>query len=93
MEQGSAITEHIRRILRPYSANWSGMLGRGDLLIPQRDISRVVEAILDAVRADISRQREASDAELFEALMETRRADSVQDQMNLLLRRFRILCK
>ena len=69
------------------------MLGRGDLLIPQRDISRVVEAILDAVRADISRQREASDAELFEALMETRRADSVQDQMNLLLRRFRILCK
>jgi hypothetical protein len=89
----TAIAERIRQILRPYSVNWSGLRGRGDLVIPQREIAQVVDEILVALRDGDTRPREASDPELFAALMETRRADSVQTQMELLRRRFRILCR
>lgn len=88
-----SITDRIRRILRPYAANWSGTLGRGDVLIPQREIPKVIDELVDAVRTDLTRQREATDGELFDALMESRRAGSVQDQMALLRHRFQILCR
>jgi hypothetical protein len=89
----TVVAERIRQILRPYSVNWSGLRGRGDLVIPQREIAQVVDEILATLRDDDSRPREASDQELFATLMETRRADSVQTQMELLRRRFRILCR
>jgi hypothetical protein len=88
-----SVSERIREVFRPYAANWSGVLGRGDVLIPQREISQVIDEIVDAVRGDLVRHREATDGELFEALMESRRAGSVQDQMELLRGRFRILCR
>ncbi len=91
MAQTVSLSERIRQVLRPYGANWAGTLGRGDVLIPQREIPRVIDDIVDAVRCELTRQREASDAELFEALMDSRRAGSVQDQMALLRQRFQIL--
>ncbi len=93
MKQQGPISDRLREILRPYAANWSGTLGRGDVLIPQREIPQIIEEIVDAVRAEIARPREASDPELFDALMESRRAGSVQDQMAFLRGRFQILCR
>jgi hypothetical protein len=89
----STIAEQIRQILRPYSVNWSGLRGRGDLVIPQREIAQVVDEIEDALRDGGDPPREASDPELFDALMETRRSGSVQTQMELLRRRFKIVCR
>ena len=91
MTHEGTIVERIRQVLRPYAANWSGILGRGDVLIPQRELPKVIDEILDIASGDGARQREATDAELFEALMESRRAGSVQDQMELLRTRFQIL--
>jgi hypothetical protein len=91
VKQASPISDRLREILRPYAANWSGTLGRGDVLIPQREISQVIDEIVDAVRTELTRHREASDAELFEALMDSRRTGSVQDQMAFLRNRFKIL--
>ena len=93
MPQSQPISECIRRILRPYAANWAGTLGRGDVLIPQREIAQVIDEIVEAIRGETTRLREATDAELFEALMDSRRAGSVQDQMELLRQRFQILCR
>jgi hypothetical protein len=42
MRSDRSLTERILGVLRPYASNWSGTLGRGDLVIPQRDIPRVV---------------------------------------------------
>jgi hypothetical protein len=93
MRSNKSITERILHILRPYASNWSGTLGRGDLVIPQREIPHVIHEILDTLRDDASRHKEATDPELFEALMDARRAASVQGQMELLRRRFLILCR
>jgi hypothetical protein len=59
-------------------------------VIPQREIPRVIHEILDALR-DETADKEASENELFEALMSARRSPSVQDQVNALRRRFRVL--
>ena len=93
MAETSNIAEQVRQILRPYSVNRSGLRGRGDLVIPQREIAQVVDEILAALGDGIEQPREASDPELFDALMETRRSDSVQTQMALLRRRFKIVCR
>src|SRR3972149_4884032 len=45
-----AETERILDVLRPYAANWTGSLGRGDLVVPQREIPRLIQEILRAVR-------------------------------------------
>ena len=84
------MTERILNVLRPYASNWTGTLGRGDLVIPQREIPRVIHEILDALR-DENLDVEANENELFDLLMATRRSPSVQDQVQALLRRFRIL--
>lgn len=91
MADTSNIAEQIRHILRPYSVNRSGLRGRGDLVIPQREVAQVVDEILGTLRDGCEQPREASDPELFDALMETRRSDSVQTQMELLRRRFKIV--
>jgi len=85
-------TERILNVLRPYASNWTGTLGKGDLVIPQREIPRLIHEILDAIQDDAP-QREAGDGELFQVLMTARRSESVQDQADLLRRAFRILVR
>ncbi len=93
MAETVPIIERVRQILRPFAATWSGTLGRGDVIIPQREIPQVVEQVIDAVRTELTRHREASDGELFDALMASRRTGSVQDQMAFLRYRYQILCR
>jgi len=90
--ENASITDRIREILRPYAAKWSGVRSRGDIVIPEREIAEVVDQIVEAIRSTVERQ-EASDTDLFDVLMETRRAGSVQNQMESLRRRFTILCR
>ena len=92
MRGDRGITERILNVLRPYASNWTGTLGRGDLVIPQREIPRVIHEILDALHDDAT-HKEAGDRELFDVLMAARRSASVQDQANLLRRHFRILLR
>jgi hypothetical protein len=85
-----SLTERILSVLRPYASNWSGTLGRGDLVIPQRDIPRVVHEILDAMHEEAGWE-EAGDREVFDVLMTAQRTASVQDQAAALRRHFTIL--
>jgi len=89
MRSDRSLTERILGLLRPYASNWSGTLGRGDLVIPQRDIPRVVHEILDAMH-DESGWEEAEERELVEALLAARRSASVQDQAAQIRRRFTV---
>lgn len=84
-------TEKILAVLRPYAANWSGSLGRGDLVIPQRDIPRLIRDVIEAVHEVLEPQGEASDTELFHMLSEIRRLPSLQDQVEKLSSTFRVL--
>jgi hypothetical protein len=86
-----SVTEKILNILRPYAAHWGGTLGRGDLVIPQREIPRVIHEIIDAVRETSEIRREASDLDLFQVLKESRHLPSVQDQVARLKERFLVL--
>jgi hypothetical protein len=93
MRTDRGVTERILGVLRPYASNWTGTLGRGDLVIPQRDIPRLVHEIIDAVKAE-EPVREAGEHDLFEVLMTARRtSESVQDQADSLRKRFRILLR
>lgn len=83
--------EKLLDVLRPYASNWSGSLGRGDLVIPQREIPRLIHDILEAVQQLGEQGREVTDAELFHALSEVERSPSLQDQADKLRRQFRIL--
>jgi hypothetical protein len=76
-----SITEKILHVLRPYAAHWGGTLGRGDLVIPQREIPRVIHEIIDAVREASEGCREASDMDIFHVLKESRHLSSIQDQV------------
>ena len=88
-----SITERILSVLRPYASNWNGTLGRGDLVIPQREIPRVIHELLDALHEDAAARKEAGDRELFDVLMAARRSISIQDQAELLRRHFLILLR
>lgn len=87
------VTEKILHVLRPYASNWSGTLGRGDLVIPQREIPRVIHDILEAVHELTDARREATEGEVFQVLMESRRLPSVQDQLTALRKRFLIVAR
>jgi hypothetical protein len=93
MRSERSMTERILNVLRPYASNWSGTLGRGDLVIPQREIPRVIHEILDALQEEAGAMKEAGDRELFDVLMAARRSASVQDQAELLRRHFLILLR
>ncbi|GIW42296.1 MAG: hypothetical protein KatS3mg076_2873 [Candidatus Binatia bacterium] len=84
------VTDSILHVLRPYASNFSGSLGRGDLVIPQREIPRVIHEIVN-VLARLEQKREASDGELFDVLYRSRRFESVQDQVAELRRHFVVL--
>lgn len=79
----------ILAVLRPYAANWTGTLGRGDLVVPQREIPRLINDLLEAIASE--RLPEVSDRELFDALCEARRSASLQDQATRLRQTFHIL--
>ncbi len=93
MSAEKSVTEKILHVLRPYASNWSGTLGRGDLVIPQREIPRVIHEILDAVHELTDVRREATEGEVFQVLMESRRLASVQDQLAALRKRFLIVSR
>lgn len=90
MRSDRSLTERILGVLRPYASNWSGTLGRGDLVIPQRDIPRVVHEVLDAMHEE-NEWDEVGERELVEALLAIRRTASIQDQAQALRRQFTIL--
>lgn len=85
-------TERILDVLKPYASNWTGTLGRGDLVIPQREIQRLIREILDVLGHEAA-PVEASEQDLFDVLMTARRSQSVQEQADALLARFRILVR
>jgi hypothetical protein len=86
-------TEKILNVLRPYASNWSGTLGRGDLVIPQREIPRLIHEILDVLGEARERGGEASELEIFQLLNDSRRLPSVQEQAQRLRTAFLILKK
>lgn len=90
MRGDRSMTERILNVLRPYASNWTGTLGRGDLVIPQREIPRLIHEILDALKLEHA-TREVGDVELFEALRSASRLESLQDRAEELRRRFRIV--
>jgi hypothetical protein len=91
MSMDRSATEKILNVLRPYASNWSGTLGRGDLVIPQREIPRLIHEILDAVHEVSDRRGEASELDVFQVLSDCRRLPSVQDQVERLRATFLIL--
>ena len=93
MAADKSVTEKILHVLRPYASNWSGTLGRGDLVIPQREIPRVIHEILNAVHELTEVRKEAPEGEVFQVLMESRRLSSVQDQLRALQKRFLIVSR
>lgn len=90
MSEDRSATERILNVLRPYASNWSGTLARGDLVIPQREIPRLIHEILDAVHEAGERRGEASETDLFQVLSDAQRLPSVQDQVQRLRKAFLI---
>jgi hypothetical protein len=84
MADTRSATERILHVLRPYASNWNGTLGRGDLVIPQREIPRLIHEILDSVHELGERRGEASEMDVFQLLNEARRLPSLQDQVQRL---------
>jgi hypothetical protein len=88
-----AISDRILNVLRPYASNWSGTLGRGDLVIPQAEVPRLIREITGAMQEIVERHAEAADLEIFRTLMTSRGSPSIQDQVAELKRRFLILMR
>src|SRR6266545_1287977 len=55
MSANKAITERILSVLRPYASNWSGTLSRGDLVIPQAEVPRLIREVINAVHEIVER--------------------------------------
>lgn len=91
MPEERSTTEKILNVLQPFASNWSGTLGRGDLVIPRREIPRLIQEILECVRDVSDPSREASAVELFHALREAQRLPSTQDLVARLRDDFLIL--
>jgi len=93
MSAEKVITERLLNVLRPYASNWSGTLSRGDLVIPQAEIPRLIREIVNAAQEIVERHGEAADLEVFNTLMSSRASSSVQDQVAELKKRFLILAR
>jgi len=92
MHAGREVRERLLEILRPYGSPWSGAIARGDLVVPQREIPKLVREILDVLQT-VPGHQEAEEREVFETLMEARRLQSVQKQAAALRKRFRIFTR
>jgi hypothetical protein len=84
------VSVRIREVLIPYASNWTGTLGRGDLVVPQRAIPQLIEDILDVLGEEVA-PAEASEREVFEVLMAASRHASVQEQAAVLRQKFRLV--
>lgn len=84
------VTDRILDVLRPYASNWSGSLRRGDLVIPQREVTRVAQEIVEVMREALEHRSDVTEHQLFEFLREISRLRSLQDQAAALRRRFLI---
>jgi hypothetical protein len=85
-----ALQERILEVLRPFASTWTGSLRRGDLVIPQADVSRVVNEVVDLVKGLAAESPEAPERAVFETLRTGQRLPSLQDQAKLLRERFLI---
>ena len=83
--------ERIMELLRPYAANWSGSLGRGDLVIPQREIPQLVSEIVESILDVLGQECEATETELFHVLRDASRLPSLQDQVGKLRESYKIV--
>lgn len=92
MNAGREVQERLLEILRPYGNPWSGAIARGDLVIPQREIPKLVREITEAFQ-NATAQPEADERDVFLALMDARRVQSVQKQAAALLKRFRVYAR
>jgi hypothetical protein len=92
MNAGREVRERLLEILRPYGSPWSGAIARGDLVIPQREIPKLVREIIEVTQS-VPGQQEAGEREVFAALMEAQRVQSVQKQAAALRKRFRIFVR
>lgn len=90
MSNSVELAEKVLDVLRPFASNWSGSLRRGDLVIPQGDVSRVAREIVEAIAEVLDHGAELDERTLFLALRELDRVPSVQDRATALRRRFRI---
>jgi hypothetical protein len=92
MNAGREVRERLLEILRPYGSPWSGAIARGDLVIPQREIPKLVREVTEAFQ-NATVQPEADERDVFLALMDARRVQSVQKQAATLLKRFRMYAR
>ncbi|HYD47327.1 MAG TPA: hypothetical protein VEB21_03225 [Terriglobales bacterium] len=91
MIDDSAATERLLALLQPYASNWSGTLGRGDLVIPQREVPDLIRRIIDVARGMPQNRGEASALEIFQTVSDSQRLPSMQDQVARLQKSFLIL--
>ncbi len=82
-------SNRILDLLRPFAANWSGTLKRGDMVVPKDELPALVEQLV-AVAREIGNADEASDIEVFHVLRQASRSASLQNQVETLRREFRI---
>jgi hypothetical protein len=92
MNGGREARERLLEILRPYGSPWSGAIARGDLVIPQREIPKLVREVIEVMQ-NAAGQQEADERDVFAALMDVRRAQSVQKQAAALRKRYRIFVR
>jgi hypothetical protein len=83
-------SDKILDLLRPFAANWSGTLKRGDVVIPKDELPKLVDQLTCVAREIGGNRSEASDTEVFHALRDASRFTSLQDQVALLRRQFYI---
>ncbi len=86
-----SLADRILHLLRLYSSNWTGTVGRGDVVIPQREMAHLVRDLLSLFKQAQELPGEASEAEVFQTLMESQRLSSVQDRVSALRKRFLII--
>ncbi len=79
----------ILDVLRPFAADWSGTLQRGDVVVSKDDLPKLVDQLATVAR-EIGGGSEASDAEVFHVLREASRSSSLQNQVEMLRLEFRI---
>ena len=90
MADSVELAERVLDVLRPFASNWSGSLRRGDLVIPQGDVSRIASQIVEVIADVLGPGSEVDDHTLFLALRELERLPALQDRAAALKRRFRV---
>ena len=84
------VTDRLREILRPYGSRFTGAIARGDLVVPQRDVPKLLHDVAEAALS-LADGGEAGDRDVFDALVDAEHHhSSIQDRVGYLKRRFRI---